>query len=101
MKMIKEILHQLSQDKKISILKGLTTGLITKEDLKNPRVLDILTLPKPLQFTEDEWGRPETVYTFNCKEVTKEEYDYILSVCKLLLNFDQFFILRMPWRQEN
>lgn len=91
--MIINILKQLSREKKLSVLNGIASGKIKREDLNDSIVMEILSSPKPLIFCINDYSTPFVKYSVNSTEITEEEYERLSDICTIFLKSYQCYTI--------
>ena len=89
-------MNNLTAKQKGNILKALISGAISKEDLKDEKIFNIITSEKPIALLIDEWGQEKRHY-FNGQLVTETEYNVFLKLSESILEANETLVVIAPY----
>ena len=88
-------LMDLDSTVKRELLKAIIEDRVSKEELLDDLVVDVLTIQKPIILFINEWGG-QTTYLYNGKKIEEEEFKKALDICNRFINQNDFILVKAP-----
>lgn len=88
-------LMDLDSTVKRELLKAIIDDKVTKEELLDDLIIDVLTIQKPIILFINEWGE-QTTYLYNGKKIEEDDFKKVLDICNRFINQNDFILVKAP-----